>query len=236
MMIKLGNFFFHYRNILFPFIYLTLFIPSPNLFSNIFLAIYIGYAVALSGQIIRVVTIGLQYIIRGGKNRQIYAEGLVTGGIFSHCRNPLYVGNILILLGCGIIANSLFFILLTTPVFLFIYHTIVLAEENFLLGKFGDEFIKYKNSVNRWIPNFKGVISTIKKSQFKWKRVIIKEYTSTFIWLTASVFLVMKNIYNYTDKVYFIKYSSFLFYSALFFVLSYFIVRYLKKSKIIVDN
>ena len=78
------------------------------------------------------VTIGLAYIIRGGKNKKVYAEDLVTTGIFAHCRNPLYVGNILMLAGVGILSNSLLYVVIMIPFFLFVYQAIVLAEENFL--------------------------------------------------------------------------------------------------------
>src|SRR5687768_16881211 len=109
MMVRLGNILFHYRNFLFPVFYILLFVPSQKVFGSMNTALILGFLIAASGQAIRVATIGLVYIIRGGKNRQIYAEGLVTEGIFSHCRNPLYVGNILIIIGLGVMSNSLFF-------------------------------------------------------------------------------------------------------------------------------
>ena len=101
------------------------------------MAVGVGTAVVLLGQIIRAMTIGLDYIIRGGRNRRVYAEDLVTTGIFSHCRNPLYVGNLLVLLGLGIAANSIYFVGILMPLFLLFYQAIVLAEENFLRNKFG---------------------------------------------------------------------------------------------------
>src|SRR6187551_1383439 len=117
-MVKIGNFLFHYRNMLFPLFYLMLFIPSPPLFQSIWVAFVAGVLIASAGQALRVVTVGLVYIIRGGKNRQIYAEGLVTDGLFSHCRNPLYVGNILIIVGLGVASNSLLFAAVMIPLFL----------------------------------------------------------------------------------------------------------------------
>ncbi len=142
-MVKIGNFLFHYRNYLFPVFYFMLFIPSVKLFDSYIVVVATGFIVALSGQLLRYATIGLVYIIRGGKNRQIYAEGLVTEGLFSHCRNPLYVGNILILIGLGIMSNSVLFIVLMIPLFLFFYQAIVLAEENFLKEKFGSAYDEY---------------------------------------------------------------------------------------------
>ena len=146
-MIQIGNFFFKYRNLLFILLYGLLFLPSPELFTeNIFHADYktwplvIGLFVTVLGQAIRGATIGLAYIVRGGKDKKVYAEHLVSTGIFSHCRNPLYVGNILMLLGVGILANSLIYVGIIMPLFLFIYQAIVLAEEHFLRGKFGADF------------------------------------------------------------------------------------------------
>ena len=146
-MITIGNFFFKYRNWLFIILYLLLFIPSPPIFSSADFGehywlwpLIIGLVITISGQAIRGATIGLAYIIRGGRGGKVYAEELVTTGIFAHCRNPLYVGNILMLLGVGILANSLIYLLVVMPVFLFIYQSIVLAEENFLRQKFGQVF------------------------------------------------------------------------------------------------
>jgi len=113
-MIQIGNFFFKYRNILFIFLYLLLFVPSPPLFGEHALGphyywfpIVTGLMVTFAGQLIRGGTIGLQYIIRGGVDKKVYADKLVTEGVFSHVRNPLYVGNVLMLLGVGILANSI---------------------------------------------------------------------------------------------------------------------------------
>ena len=149
-MVRIGNFFFRYRNGLFPVVMVLMFVPSPKLFSQDLVAAGLGLAVALVGQLIRAITIGLAYIIRGGKNRQVYAETLVQEGIFAHCRNPLYVGNILVILGLGLVSNSLLFALIGVPFFLFVYWTIVAAEENFLRQKFGADFDAYCQRVSRF--------------------------------------------------------------------------------------
>ncbi len=116
-MVSIGNFFFKYRNWIFILFYGALFIPSCRFFLRTILGehyyiwpIAIGLIITSLGQLIRGLTIGLAYIVRGGKEGKPYAEGLVTEGIFTHCRNPLYVGNILMLLGVGILANSLVYV------------------------------------------------------------------------------------------------------------------------------
>ena len=84
MMVRLGNFLFHYRNWLFPAFYLLLFCPSPGIFDDYRLAAALGLTVAVAGQLLRAVTIGLAYIVRGGKDRQVYARTLVVEGVFAH--------------------------------------------------------------------------------------------------------------------------------------------------------
>ena len=197
-MIKIGNFFFKYRNLLFIFLYLLLFIPSPPLFSAAMFGphfyywpIIIGLLITISGQVIRGATIGLSYIIRGGRDKKVYAEDLVTTGIFNHCRNPLYVGNILMLLGVGILSDSLIYVLLVMPVFIIIYQSIVLAEEDFLKNKFGKNFYSYCERVNRWIPSLRHISATFKSMKFHWKRWMIKEYNTQYVWLSGITLILL---------------------------------------------
>jgi len=185
--------------------------------------------VTILGQLIRGLTIGLAYIVRGGKEGKPYAEGLVTEGIFRHCRNPLYVGNILMLLGVGILANSLVYVAIVIPIFLFVYQAIVLAEENFLRGKFGPGYDEYCKHVNRWFPNLKGIGKTFGSMQFNWRRWILKEHTTQFIWLAGIIAILLL---NYPELSGFNKQSRdqllIIFLGIL--VLVYALIRYLKKS------
>ncbi len=235
-MVKLGNLLFHNRNWLFPIFYFVLFSPSPEVFNDPVNAMIIGFSITLLGQIIRIITIGLVYIIRGGKNRTVYADNLVTTGIFSHCRNPLYVGNILILAGLGVASNSIIFMAIATPLFLFFYQAIVRAEENFLQNKFGEEFTSYCQRVNRWIPNFSGIGKTMESMKFKWTRVIIREYTSTYIWMSGAILIVMKHFYIHKDRFDFQKYFNLFIIILIFLLVLYLFTRYLKKSNILASD
>lgn len=235
-MVAIGNFFFKYRNWLFILFYAALFLPAPALFSKeifgenyLWYPVLMGLVTTITGQLIRGLTIGLAYIIRGGKAGKPYAEGLVTSGIFSHCRNPLYVGNILMLLGVGILANSFFYVGIMIPLFLFIYQAIVLAEENFLRGKFGSGFDTYCRDVNRWWPKFSGLFSTIGSMEFKWKRWILKEHTTQYIWL-AGIFLILFLKYPELSGADTTIRNEYIIVSLAFLTLAYIIVRILKKT------
>ena len=235
-MVKLGNFLFRNRNGIFPIFYLMLFVPSRQVFTNPVTAMIIGFTVTIIGQLIRIITIGLVYIIRGGKDRRVYAEDLVTTGIFSHCRNPLYVGNILILVGLGIASNSLLFMAVFTPLFLFFWQAIVLAEENYLRNKFGEQYNDYCKRVNRWLINPNGLGTTLGSMQFKWKRVIIREYNSTYIWMTGAVLIVMKHFYFHADGFDFKKNLPMFISILVLLLLLYLFARYLKKSRKLVSD
>jgi protein-S-isoprenylcysteine O-methyltransferase Ste14 len=196
-MIAIGNFFFKYRNWIFILFYAALFVPSVPLFSMAscgahyyWWPVILGLLITCTGQGIRGLTIGLAYIVRGGKEGKPYADGLVTEGIFRHCRNPLYVGNILMLLGVGILANSVFYVAFMMPLFSFIYQAIVLAEEDFLRKKFGAGFDNYCRDVNRWWPSMQGIGNTLRSMEFNWKRWILKEHTTQFIWLLGICLLL----------------------------------------------
>jgi protein-S-isoprenylcysteine O-methyltransferase Ste14 len=235
-MIRIGNFFFKYRNWLFIILYLLLFLPSPPIFGERTLGpgyylwpIIIGLLVTVSGQLIRGLTIGLAYIIRGGKEGKVYAEKLVTTGIFNHCRNPLYVGNILMLLGVGILSNSLLYVAVIMPLFLLIYQAIVLAEENFLRSKFGESFDNYCSRVNRWIPSVKGIGATFRSMQFKAARWILKEYNTQYIWLTGIVLILLFKYPQLTDNDEGRR-NTLLAIILPILLLLYLLVRYLKKS------
>lgn len=230
-LIPIGNFFFKYRNWVFIPLYLALFLPSPELVAaeQRYWVIVIGLFITISGQAIRCATIGLAYIDRGGKDKKVHASRLVTEGIFNHCRNPLYVGNILKLTGIGILANSWLYVAIFIPAFLFIYQAIVLAEENFLRGKFGPDFDAYCQRTHRWIPRLSGLADTFNSMSFRWQRPVVKENSSIYVWLIGIALVLLFKYPELTD------YSAQLRNQLLIVILPlltliYLGIRYLKKS------
>lgn len=232
-MVRIGNFLFRYRNGLFPAAFVLLLWQGRPIFHNDLVAAAVGFAIAMSGQILRAATIGLAYIVRGGRNRQVYADGLVTGGLFAHCRNPLYVGNLLILAGVGLASNSLLFMIAGMPLFLFCYRAIVAAEEAFLHQKFGREFEDYCARVNRFVPRLSGLGETLRSMEFNWRRLVIKEYGSTFAWTAGMLALVIKNVWQDGRFAHGSPVVWSLFTALALVTVAYGIARYLKKSRIL---
>jgi protein-S-isoprenylcysteine O-methyltransferase Ste14 len=235
MMVRIGNVLFHYRNVLFPVVYALLVFNSQPVLASYWLAAILGFLVALSGQLLRAVTIGLEYIIRGGRNRQVYAEKLVQGGLFAHCRNPLYVGNFLILLGVGIASNSVLFLSVGVPFFLFAYWAIIAAEENYLRNTFGQEFDDYCARVNRLLPNLSGLAQTLSRMRFNWRRLITKEYGSAYYWLVGIILVMLKNIWLNGDYRHSGSVETTLWLSLVLVTVGYAVARLMKKRGVLRD-
>lgn len=191
-MIKIGNFFFKHRNQAFPVILVLLYFfgkaPSDSLFDNIdYERAKDAFAimVTLSGLLVRSIVIGFAYIKRGGLNKKIYADKLVIEGIFAICRNPLYLGNILIYLGIFLMHGGLFVIFAGMALFLFIYQSIIFAEEAYLTNKFGADYVEYCRNVPRWIPRISKFKEATTNMEFDLKRVIYKDYSTIAVSLIA---------------------------------------------------
>ncbi|WP_299350000.1 isoprenylcysteine carboxylmethyltransferase family protein [uncultured Shimia sp.] len=79
------------------------------------------------------------------------ANRLVQSGIFSRTRNPIYLGDLLILLGMSIYWDAVLALVLV-PVFLWIIERrFVIPEENRLRIKFRADFARYCQKVRRWV-------------------------------------------------------------------------------------
>ena len=195
MLISLGNFFFRHRNWLLAVVMIGLFVafrptyPRGSAHLDAWLDVA-GIAVILAGQSLRALTIGLAYIVRGGQQGQVYAKRLVTEGLFNHCRNPLYVGNIMVYLGLFIIFNNPVVYLIGVPFILLLYVSIVAAEEEYLRGKFGPEYVDYCSRVSRWLPRLGGLHKTMEGMTFSWLRVLLREYSSTYTWVSGALALL----------------------------------------------
>lgn len=193
-LVRAGRFWFRHRGLLLPVAVVLLLVPGPRLMPDPAVPGLIGLAVALLGQAIRSATVGLEYIIRGGKDHQVYAEKLVTGGLYSHVRNPMYVGNFFLMLGLSLASNSWVFLLLGIPLAALMHVAIVAAEEDFLRAKFGAEFDAFCARSPRWVPRLAGLGTTVKGMAFNWRRTLVKEYQKPFDWVAALALVVIANI------------------------------------------
>src|SRR5689334_2566543 len=108
----------------------------------------------------------------------------------------MYVGNLLIVVGVAIAANSWATIFLGVPLAVFMYVCIVAAEEQYLLGRFGDAFKAYCRDVPRWLPRPGTLFRESEAMQFRWRRVLVKEYGTPFGWISAIILVTLFNFWN----------------------------------------
>lgn len=83
------------------------------------------------------------------------AGRLVTTGPFALTRNPIYVGNALLLAGVGLAVGSAWFLLAAAAAAVATHHLAVLREERHLAARFGADWEAYARRTPRWIGRSK---------------------------------------------------------------------------------
>lgn len=198
-MVKQGHFLFRWRS------YVPLLLAGPLLialresvvFEDIIfkplddLWAFFCFLLSLSGLLIRGMTVGFVPAGTSGRNTQGQrAEVLNTTGMYSIVRNPLYLGNFLILLGL-ILSIKIWWLVLLVSMFFFIYmERIIMAEESFLHDKYGPEYDSWRNKTPVIIPDFKNWLAP--SLPFSMKTVLRREYPGLLGMVTA--FLGMEMI------------------------------------------
>ena len=132
----------------------ALHIKLPAMISNYLINIiwikYIGILFCYIGLIIfllALLSFGKSWRIGIDENN---SNELITNGIFKYSRNPIFLFMDLYFTGIMLIYPNIIFILLAIGTIIGI-HSQILREENFLLIKFGEKYIKYKNQTRRYI-------------------------------------------------------------------------------------
>lgn len=116
-------------------------------------SIVIGLVITVLGEAIRFWGVA----IAGTETRTTGEPGatnLITDGPFGYVRNPLYVGNILMYTGFGVMSNALmpWLPLCALVYFVFQYAMIISREEQHLRQAFGEEYARYVKNVPRFVP------------------------------------------------------------------------------------
>ncbi len=78
-------------------------------------------------------------------------SSLVTSGPFRYTRNPAYLAFTMVYAGIASLANALWAILLLFPTLLVMRRGVIEREERYLEREFGEEYLRYKARVRRWI-------------------------------------------------------------------------------------
>lgn len=157
-------------------------------------SLIIGFIIALSGELIRLW--GVSWA--GSETRTTGGVGgtyLIISGPFAYVRNPLYVGNILLYSGLGIMSFALFPYLQVVAILFFLvqYKLIVKEEEIFLAQKFGKHYENYVKEVPRFLPAFKPYKSNaVKQPSFKFDRGLKSEARTLQAFALVVLLIVIK--------------------------------------------
>lgn len=99
-----------------------------------FIIVAIGVVIVIIG----IMTLGEYF------TTSINPKGLVTHGIYSKIRHPMFIGAILVYLGIEFIFQSIYGLLLVIFVLIPFYIYSAIEEEKMLLKKFKDKYTAYK--------------------------------------------------------------------------------------------
>ena len=92
---------------------------------------------------------------RHTRSAEIEAPRLIVGGPYACVRNPIYLGTLGLALGMALLIGDPLALFLAATALGLMYAFIVPAEEAFLAGQFGAEYVRYCAGVPRLIPRLR---------------------------------------------------------------------------------
>ena len=116
----------------------------------------LGILLMVIGEIIRINAV--RYVGGATRTRNVGAPSLCTSGPYSHTRNPLYWGNIIIYAGVAFLGGGQWMWHLVSIIIIFFivqYYFIISLEEETLKLKFGKEYESYIENVPKLLPKLK---------------------------------------------------------------------------------
>ncbi len=111
------------------------------------------------------VVVGLTFIVHA--RRELARHGqptdpglptnkLVTTGVFSISRNPLYLGGVCLLAGMALVLNLWWSLVILLPAIAACHYLLIGPEERYLVARFDREYTQYTASVRRWLGRRRG--------------------------------------------------------------------------------
>ena len=150
-----------------------------------------GLLLCLTGEAVRLYVTGWVPDGTSGQNDRLEAVSLNTRGPYAWVRNPLYLGNLLLVLGLLCIAHDGWVYAVSLGFFFWQYFFIIRGEEDFLRTRFAFAFDDYCAKVPRWIPRMTpAFLGPLRPGDFDWRRALKKEHNPAAAWISAAVALL----------------------------------------------
>jgi protein-S-isoprenylcysteine O-methyltransferase Ste14 len=88
----------------------------------------------------------------GTPGDRFFPKEFVGLGPFRYVRNPMSLGAVTLALGLALYHHSISLLLFSIFLFVLFHVLVVYAEEPGLEKRFGESYLTYKRSLNRWLP------------------------------------------------------------------------------------
>lgn len=235
-MIKQGYWLFRYRSYMPVFLLLFVFIVvwfHKQIYSieNIWFDLSC-LVVSLCGEIIRIIAVGYAADRTSGRNtKQQVADEINQTGIYSLIRHPLYVGNFFMWLGLALYTRVWWLVLVFVLLYFLYYERIIVAEEDYLSGKFGDDYTNFASKVPCIFPNYNNYIPN--KNSFRLKKVLRQENSSVFGLILT--FFIIELYEDIISKQQLLPEKHWIYIGAVS-ILTYITLRTLKKKTRVLHN
>ncbi|MBX3513739.1 MAG: DUF1295 domain-containing protein [Xanthobacteraceae bacterium] len=196
-LIRQGNWLFRWRSYL-PFLILPLAITSfrnstwfNDAFGNSFEEGWdiVCYGLALAGLALRVSIVGFVPAGTSGRNAvKQNANALNTTGMYSVVRHPLYFANFIIFAAFILLFKSFLLALVMGLAYFLYYERIMMAEEKFLEGKYGEIYREWAAKTPAFLPR----LHDFEKPAlpFSWRTALLREFHTFF--LISAAFTVVE--------------------------------------------
>jgi len=125
------------------------------------------------------------------QDHDLHAEKVVASGPYRHLRNPLYLGNILMAFGMGLLASRVGFVVIVVGNFIFCLRLIGL-EESSLQKEQGESYIEFCRRVPRLWPSLQ---ARLPDSGLKphWQQAFAGELFMWGFFVAVAVFAITLN-------------------------------------------
>ena len=112
---------------------------------------YVGLGLGVLGVVLLVVSILMLRQAGTTARPHAGATALVTTGPYRRFRNPIYLGDCLILFGLAELTKDVWLVVAATVFGFFVTWLAILPEERYLERRFGRTYLDYKAKSRRWI-------------------------------------------------------------------------------------
>lgn len=144
-------------------------------------------SVALAGVAIRMLTVGFESKHAGSEPAQPVAGPAYMGGLYSVVRHPLYLGNVVILLGLALAVKVSWIVPLMLAASGLLYGFVALWEEGLLIDRLGLIYRGWRSRTPAVLPNFSGWRTP--GLRFSWRRALQCE-RDTLYHVIVGLFLI----------------------------------------------